>query len=219
MKRQWLAVLLILLISVGFLYSFSQIFVDNNAITGKTIENSEISEFADFSSEMIIIPVKVHFIRDDSGYYTSFRSQENVFALFNEVNRIWSKANIYFSVEEIAITEVSFNAIPNTINGDSKELYQHKNFDKEKINVFFVQSLNGINGLALADINSILVSDFTTVNDFRATAHELGHLLGLGHVAPENRLLARGKNGEFFTEDEIIIARQSAIKFLSNSDK
>ena len=73
--------------------------------------------------------------------------------------------------------------------------------------MFFVQSLNGINGLALTRINTAFVSDFTTVNDFRTTAHELGHILGLRHVAPEGSLMARGRNGEFLSKDEIEIAR------------
>jgi len=73
--------------------------------------------------------------------------------------------------------------------------------------------LNGINGLALVNINSVLVADFTTVNDFRTTAHELGHILGLGHVNPENRLMARGKNGELLIEEEILITRENAVRF------
>ena len=64
------------------------------------------------------------------------------------------------------------------------------------------------------DINSALVSDYTTVNDFRATSHEIGHIFGLRHVNPSNRLLARGKNGELLSQEEISIARGNAENIL-----
>ena len=73
-----------------------------------------------------------------------------------------------------------------------------------------MQSLNGINGIALVDIGSIMVADFTTVNDYRTTAHELGHLLGLKHVEDRNFLMFKGSNGEILTIDEINIARNNA---------
>ncbi len=190
-----------LIFVIGIIYFNNS---DNIVLTG--------NPFADYSFETIVIPVKAHLIKEERGVYTSSRYEENIIELFNEVNRIWSQGEIYFSIEEIVITNVSVNAIPNAINGNYQELYSHENFDKQKINVFFVQSLNGINGLALMDIDSILISDFTSVNDYRATAHELGHLLGLKHVEPENRLLARGKNGELLTLNEILLARENALK-------
>ena len=181
--------------------------IDNNVIEA----NSHTSEFADYSPDILIVPIKAHIIADDSGYYTSFRDKNNILQTVNEVNRIWSQADIYFQVEEIATTEVSFNAVPNAINGNYAELANHENFDETKINVFFTQSLNNINGLALMPIKSVLVADFTTVNDYRATAHELGHLLGLKHIEIESMLMARGKNGENLADWEIRIARENAI--------
>jgi len=161
-------------------------------------------------SEQIIIPVKAHIIKDTSGAYTSSRSEENVISLLEKTNQIWVKANIYFQLEEIVVTNVSFEAIPNAINGNYLELIGHENFAGDKINFFLVQSLNNINGLSLTNINSILVADYTTVNDFRTTAHELGHTLDLGHVSPSNRLMARGRNGELLSSEEILITRKSA---------
>ena len=55
------------------------------------------------------------------------------------------------------------------------------------------------------------MADYTTVNDFRTTAHELGHILGLNHVEPINRLMARGKNGEILLSEEVFIARNNAV--------
>ena len=71
----------------------------------------------------------------------------------------------------------------------------------------------------MAGINSALVADFTTVNDFRATSHEFGHLLGLRHVQDVGRLMARGKNGELLEDWEIRVVRENAIstKILDNA--
>ena len=67
------------------------------------------------------------------------------------------------------------------------------------------------NGLAIAP-SLALVADITTVNDFRATAHEIGHLLGLNHTAPDRgRLLYRGANGTKLNEQEVLISRQRAL--------
>ena len=174
-------------------------------------QNKQISNNINVISEQIIIPVRVHIIADDSGVYTSSRNEENIVSLLEKSNRIWNQANIYFRLEEIVITNVDFGTISNVINGNGFEISTNKNFADDKINLFLAQNLNNINGLALGNINSIFVSDFTTVNDFRTTAHELGHILGLSHVIPQNRLLARGKNGEILVSEEIFIARRNAV--------
>ena len=91
--------------------------------------DSEI-EATDFSFEMIILPVKAHVIKDSSELYSSTRDDKNILELFDQVNRIWSEAGIYFKVEEIVLTQVGFEAIPNTINGDYTELVSVGNFIK-----------------------------------------------------------------------------------------
>jgi len=164
-------------------------------------------------SEIIIIPIKAHIIEDFSEIYSSERNEENILQLFEQTNRIWRQGNIYFQIEEMVLTEVNSQEIINTLNGNSVGLYNHENFDRKKINAFFVENLNDINGLALKNINSILVSDFTTVNDYRTTAHELGHILGLNHVLPSDKLMARGKNGELLSFEEIQIARKNSFYF------
>ena len=183
------------------------IFIGINFFQNKQISSNNINEI----SEQIIIPVRVHIIADDSGVYTSSRNEENIVSLLEKSNRIWNQANIYFQLEEIVITNVDFRTISNVINGNGFEISTNKNFADDKINLFLVQNLNNINGLALGNINSVFVSDYTTVNDFRTTAHELGHILGLNHVIPQNRLLARGKNGEILVSEEIFIARRNAV--------
>jgi len=188
-----------------FLILIIFLFFGINILNNKSIGGDNIIEISD----QIIIPVKAHIVVDNSGIYTSSRNEENILSLLEKANKIWDQGNIHLQIEEIIITNVSFAAIPNVINGNTFEISNNENFGKNKINLFLVQNLNNINGLSLKNINSIFVSDHTTVNDFRTTAHELGHILGLSHVGPSNRLLARGKNGEILTDKEISIARNN----------
>ena len=56
-----------------------------------------------------------------------------------------------------------------------------------------------------------MVADRTSVFDYRATSHEIGHVLGLKHVVPINRLMARGVNGFDLTDEEVNTAKNSAL--------
>ena len=77
-----------------------------------------------------------------------------------------------------------------------------------------MKSLHGINGLAFGSARAVFVADFTTVIDFRTFAHEIGHVLGLGHV-PRDRggLMFRGANGFNLTLEEVMVARERAEEF------
>lgn len=185
-------IVLVLVLVAGFVFSFQP--------QGQLIADQP---------ETITVPVTAHLIRDDSSLYTSTRTEGNVRALFGEVNRIWEPAGVAFEVVEVREIRVSGNAIPDAINGNTEELDVVR--AAGSVNIFFVQSLNGINGLALPYSSSALVADFTTVNDFRTTAHELGHLLGLVHVPDPERLMARGRNGELLTVEEIATARENLL--------
>jgi len=165
------------------------------------------------SFSTIIVPIKIQIISEDSGIYGSKRDEENIISLIGKANKIWEQGGIHFQIEEIVVTETSSAAIPNALRGNYIELTSHENFGGNVINVFLSKNLEGINGLAVASIRSTFVADRTTVNDFRATAHEFGHILGLGHVEPVNRLMAQGQNGELLTTEEILFARRIAEKF------
>lgn len=199
MKSEILAIVFLLIFILIGIYFI-------NIETGNVVLNEQ---------EILVIPVKVHIIVDDSGRYTSNRNEENILKTFEKANRIWEQGNVVFQIEEIQETRVAFETIPLVINGNVFELRDHENFDSTKLNVFFVQSLNNINGLALIRINSVLVADFTTVNDFRTLSHEFGHLLGLVHVPNPNDLMARGKNGEFISNREVQLSRENAKLFFN----
>ena len=154
----------------------------------------------------LILPVKVHLV--DTEGYASERDAENIEALFEQVNRIWAQANIRVRITEVVYTQLSSSDYRVVLEGDISPLMARDDFASDTINGYFARSI-GANGRAFPGANIFLVADITTVNDYRATAHELGHLLGLQHVPDPNRLLARGMNGELLIEQEIQTTRSN----------
>jgi len=143
----------------------------------------------------------------------SVRDEVGVRALIGKANDIWLQAQIHFDLADV---RAQTGLLPWTI----QEMLTHVDAT-ETTKVFFagsapleVQSLVGrVNGHAWQQQRVVFVADFTTVHDFRTTAHELGHLLGLKHpLAPADpdRLMAPGQNGKVLSEEEIQIARDEA---------
>ena len=89
------------------------------------------------------------------------------------------------------------------------------NYASNSVNAYFARTLQGPNGIAFPG-NRIMVADRTSVYDFRATSHEIGHVLGLRHVGPVSRLMAMGVNGFDLSEEEVDIARSNAVKLFYN---
>ncbi|MCH7911244.1 MAG: zinc metallopeptidase [Candidatus Hydrogenedentes bacterium] len=50
-------------------------------------------------------------------------------------------------------------------------------FNRSNINVFLLGNLKGINGISFTGSNAVALADYTTVYDFRALAHEVGHAI------------------------------------------
>ena len=70
-------------------------------------------------------------------------------------------------------------------------------------------------GIAFGGLYSVAVADYTTVYDFRALAHEVGHVLGLHHVSgSRGQLMYRGANGFKLSLEEIERARLKAQEFV-----
>lgn len=162
---------------------------------------------ADINND-IRIPVILHIVKH-SGLANTARSKDGVLGLFGKSQDIWNQARITFDVtlEEIALDGEMQKAV---LQKNFEKLYETIPTDDHSLHVVFVQTLGGSNGIAIAP-SLALVADSTTVNDFRATAHEIGHLLGLSHTnTGEERLLFRGANGTELTPEEIRIARNGA---------
>ena len=194
-------ILIILLLAIYFSKS------TNNA-------NIQNQQYSDIKQNLLSIPVDVYIIKYDDESFSSVRDEENINEVFRKVNDLWSQANIHIDVRKIDI--VIANDILYYFDLDSLLSYmvESGNYDPNTINAYFDKNLNGPNGIAFPG-NRIMVADKTSVYDYRATSHEIGHVLGLQHVGPVSRLMAMGVNGFDLSEEEINIARGNAFRLIS----
>lgn len=158
----------------------------------------------------IFIPVDVYIIKFNDNRLSSKRDEENINLLFNNVNKIWSQANISINITKIEFLTIEDDSVYSSVEKLYSYVIATGSYDKNKINAYFSKTLHGPNGIALTG-NVIMIADFTTVFDFRATSHEIGHVLSLQHVLPVNRLMAEGVNGFEIVEEEVKIARIKAL--------
>ena len=197
-------VLLLLVIALGLGIALMFIFNQIEKMNGRAIDSREI----------IIVPVKAQIVISENEKYTSFRTEEEIVELINVANEIWKQAGISFSLEEIVVSNVEMYDISMAINEDYSNLVNNENYDKKRINLLFVGSLNGINGLSWLQGNIIFIADNTSVSSSRTIAHEFGHLLGLKHIDGENNLMSQGYSGEFLNDWEIEIVRSDTRNFI-----
>ncbi|MBL4644513.1 MAG: hypothetical protein JKX80_01465 [Candidatus Pacebacteria bacterium] len=152
-------------------------------------------------SEELHIVVNVYVVKD-SGEISTRRDVEEVRQLLVRSQEIWNAAGIVLdiSIEEIELTPDVALAVA---FGNFRELYSTFSTDNTAFNIFYVKGLLGPNGIALPP-RLALVADITSVDDFRATAHEIGHLLGLVHtLESRSRLMFGGANGRDLSNEEI----------------
>lgn len=199
--------ILIVIIIIALLFFGNQI---NKAagITDKSAGTHKIQ------SNIISVPIDVYIVKYNDEKLSSSRDEENVKDVFNKVNRIWAQANIRLNVSKIEYVIVNDTSSYYNLNKILFYMLNLGNYNQKRINAYFVKTLHGSNGITFSG-NIIMVADETTVYDFRATAHEIGHVLGLKHVVPINRLMARGVNGFELSEEEIYVARNNALRLFS----
>ena len=164
------------------------------------------------NSETITIPVTAYIIK--ANHLTSNRDEQNLLALFEQVNNIWNQANMQIDIKEIKILNTEDSVISSALKGNHVQLINAA-YNPNSINIYFASTI-GANGIAMSN-KIAFIADITTVNDFRATSHEIGHILGLRHVPNNAQLMARGVNGIILTESEIAITRNNA-NLLFNRD-
>lgn len=161
---------------------------------------------ADITDAFVTVSVVLHLIKE-SGETSTQRNAENVLALFENTQRIWDQAGVVFEVEVVETT-IDSTTQAQVLSGNYDEL-RKVTVNDGRVHMYYTRSLGTINGIALGSGVGV-VSDTTTVNDYRATAHEIGHLFGLSHTGDSrNRLMFRGANGEELSRAEIETVRSN----------
>lgn len=167
-------------------------------------------------AENIVVPLNI-IVFQNEGNFGSQRDKTNIRQLIDNASRIWAQADITLlirAIHSIEATDDTISQFFKTPNLLAKDIPQ---FDLTIFNLFLVGNLGGINGIAFGGINSLAVADYTTVYDFRATAHEIGHLLSLSHTEEaRDRLMFRGANGTRLTEGEIMAAYTAALELFGD---
>jgi len=164
----------------------------------------------DTNDSQLTLNIVAHKVAGEHRFVTK-RDHEDIMRVINAAQKIWSQANIVFEISVIE-TKISEQAIKAFTNGNFNAVLEEDFYQQGVINIFFIDNLPA-NGLAV-NPSAAFVNDRTSVNDFRATAHEIGHLLGLQHTSSSrSRLLYRGVNGTLLIPAEIDLARTNAEAF------
>ena len=179
---------------------------EKEKIQNNIVVNEESSSVLDD----LVISIVLHPIKN-SGDISTSRSDANILSVLDKAQGIWDRAGITFDIS-IEQAELDLATQRELALGNNRVLYTVLSLDNNAIHIFFRKGLTA-NGIAMGP-SIVLINDFTTVNDFRATAHEIGHLLGLKHdVFNATQLMYQGVNGTNISEEEIITARESTIFF------
>lgn len=160
----------------------------------------------------IVVPLSLFIVRNDESN-GSDRTEENVRNLVKNASQIWEQANIKLTIQNLYELKRTDEEISLLLDSPRKFVEGIAEFNPSTIHVFFVARLRGINGLAFSGLSSVAIADYTSVYDFRALAHEIGHILGLPHVENPLVLMHQGANGFELSLPEVLRARERAVRF------
>lgn len=202
--------------------SFASIMRNTLAATALTILPGMVN-----AVELVNIPFTVYlasFPADNTA--SSTFDKNNVFELFNEVNKIWKAGGIQCNVLEIETIKIQSKQNISSLQ-DRSSLRKHlleispNNLHEKKWKVVIVNSFPVLGaGVYLPETKTIFYSETSRGGKTRAVnlAHEIGHSLGLVHENEMENLMhprhgSRDNEGisTIISEDQIAIARNQAM--------
>jgi len=205
---RFVKIIVALLVIIGLINIFGLRSLFFYRTTSPSVEQNEVEMKID--AEILQVPLNIIVLTTAEEGYGSKRNKESILSLVRNAGVIWEQGGIELTIKNIHFEEKSNTLISRLYQDPNLVINNVHNFDNESINVFLVGSLGGVNGVSFGGLNTVAVADYTTVYDFRALAHEVGHTLGLSHVSESTgQLMYQGANGSNLTIDEIEVARNN----------
>lgn len=154
--------------------------------------------------EEIEVPFQVILIRES--VLGTNRNGEQIDSLLDNAQSILNQAGILLNKEKVLERELPKEKASELLDGNFSIL--EDDLSENQINIILVKTLGGINGIAYPSKKVVMIPDYTAGYDFRTLAHEVGHVLGLGHIENHKQVMTQGKSGLLFSEEEIIKMRK-----------
>ncbi len=169
--------------------------------TDPDLEIQKMEKVFDF--ETVAVPVVALVVREETR--GSKRNEKEIVSLLKNSSKILHQAGILLDMDSFIEVELTQNEAREVLRGDFSSINQ---LDKGKINLILVKTLGGLNGVAYPGKNTTIIPDYTAGVDFRVLAHEVGHILGLGHQEEGKYLMSQGATGNLISKEEVIKMRK-----------
>src|SRR6056297_826540 len=196
--------LVVFLVLGGFLY-LSVIYQSTFfSRTSPKVEPQELSVLVE--GERKILPLTVINLVEKNR--KNIQSRAEIEGMVEKSSRIWDQARIDLELENYSTVYLENRELLEFIKNPHNLANSLSPSAKEGAVVFLVHSLRGINGVAFVGGDTIALAEYTSVYNFRVLAHEVGHILGLGHIKGSGRLMSREASGPRLTREESLEARE-----------